>query len=461
MPRDFRSGIGLPLKDEHANAFGSLTIFSAQPNTFTPEEIRLLEELAGDLAFGIVTLRSRAARKQAEQEVALLGFALDRVREAAYLVDEHGRFRYANEEPCRILAYTREELLAMDVWDIDADFSEDRWSDHWRDVKAQRSLSFESRHRRRDGRIFPVEISANYFEYGGRAYNLALVRDITERKRAEETLEKERKRMEVILSALNTGLSLINPDMTIAWVNQKIREMFPVGEPVGQVCHAFYESRETICEGCGTLQAFLSGKVVESEQLVPSAGRWYYIISQPIKDTSGRVVNVLEGITDITERKQAEEALLAERQRLFDVLETLPVMIRLFTPDHRVAFANRRSREQFGEPNGRHCYEYCFGRSEPCEFCESYDVLKTGRPHHWELTPGDGTVIAAHDFPFTDVDGSPMILEMDIDITEQRKAEAALKEVNERLEQRVAEQRRRWPKASSTSGPRLPRRKCC
>jgi len=140
--------------------------------------------------------------------------------------------------------------------------------------------------------------------------------DITGRKQAEETLEKERKRMEVLLSALNTGLSLINPDMTIAWVNQKIREMFPGREPVGQVCHVFYESRSTVCDGCGTLQAFLDGKICESEQLVPATGRWYYIISQPIKDTDGRVVNVLEGITDITERKRFEEALLKLNEEL-------------------------------------------------------------------------------------------------------------------------------------------------
>ncbi len=73
----------MPIKDEHANAFGSLNIYSVQPGAFTPEEIRLLEELAGDLAFGIVTLRSRAARQRAEQEVALLSFALDKGHEAA------------------------------------------------------------------------------------------------------------------------------------------------------------------------------------------------------------------------------------------------------------------------------------------------------------------------------------------------------------------------------------------
>jgi PAS domain-containing protein len=141
--------------------------------------------------------------------------------------------------------------------------------------------------------------------------------ELEERKRVEDKLEKERKRMDVILSALNTGLSLINPDMTIAWVNQKNREMFPGREPVGQVCHLYYESRATICDGCGTVRAFIDGKVCESEQLVPGTGRWYYIISQPIKDATGRVVNVLEGITDITKRKRAEEEL----RRLNEELE--------------------------------------------------------------------------------------------------------------------------------------------
>jgi PAS domain S-box-containing protein len=123
-------------------------------------------------------------------------------------------------------------------------------------------------------------------------------------------------------------------------------------------------------------------------------------------------------------RKRVEESLQKERKRLYEVLETLPAMICLLTPDYHVAFANRSFREKFGESHGRHCYDYCFGRTEPCEFCEAYNVLKTGKPHHWEVTgPDGGSIIDAYDFPFTDVDGSPLILEMDIDITERKRTE--------------------------------------
>ena len=64
----YRSILALPLKDEKANIFGALTIYSGEPEAFTAEEIRLMEELAGDLAFGIDVLRNRAQRKQAEEE---------------------------------------------------------------------------------------------------------------------------------------------------------------------------------------------------------------------------------------------------------------------------------------------------------------------------------------------------------------------------------------------------------
>lgn len=140
-----------------------------------------------------------------------------------------------------------------------------------------------------------------------------------------------------------------------------------------------------------------------------------------------------------SELRAAGAAIAAERQRFYDVLEMLPVYVILLDPDYRVPFANRFFRERFGEANGRRCYEYLFARTEPCLDCQTYTVLKTGARHQWEWTGPDGRHYDIHDFPFTDSDGSPLILEMGIDITERKQAEEGLTRAKETLEQRVAE----------------------
>lgn len=140
---------------------------------------------------------------------------------------------------------------------------------------------------------------------------------------------------------------------------------------------------------------------------------------------------------EIDERKRVESQLViqtraveAERQRFNDVLEILPAYLILLTPDYHVAFANRYFREHFGEDHGKHCYDYLFGRSEPCENCETYRVLHTAHSHHWEWTGPDARNYDVFDFPFTDVDGSKLILEMGIDITGAKQAEKKLRSLN-------------------------------
>lgn len=142
---------------------------------------------------------------------------------------------------------------------------------------------------------------------------------------------------------------------------------------------------------------------------------------------------------EITEHKQAREAVNVERQRFNDVLEMLPAYVVLLTPDYHVPFANKFFTERFGESYGKRCFEYLFKRNEPCKNCETYKVMKTNAPHHWEWTGPDGRNYDIYDFPFKDADGSPLIMEMGIDITEQKRAQTALQKSQAELESRVEE----------------------
>jgi PAS domain S-box-containing protein len=139
-----------------------------------------------------------------------------------------------------------------------------------------------------------------------------------------------------------------------------------------------------------------------------------------------------------TEEEREKAALLqGERKRLFEILEALPAMTCLLTPDHKVVFANRTFRERHGESDGRPCYALCFGKSSPCGSCESFVPLQTGQGHRWEVIyPGD-RVIDTQSAPFTDVDGSQLILKMDVDVTEQRQVQAELDAHREHLEELV------------------------
>jgi PAS domain S-box-containing protein len=144
------------------------------------------------LADGATSVESACSeRHEPQQQVgarqqAILEFALNRVHDAVYLINEDARILYGNDETSRALGYSPEELQSLRVADIDPDFPLTRWPTHWHELKDRGSLAFETCHRTKDGRLFPVEVTANYFEYGGRAYNLALVRDISERKRVEQ-----------------------------------------------------------------------------------------------------------------------------------------------------------------------------------------------------------------------------------------------------------------------------------
>jgi PAS domain S-box-containing protein len=136
--------------------------------------------------------------------------------------------------------------------------------------------------------------------------------------------------------------------------------------------------------------------------------------------------------TQVEQRIKAEETVKAERKRFEDVLEMMPAYAVLLTPDYHVAYTNRTFRDWFGDDNGRKCYEFLFNRKEPCETCETYTVLKTGKSHFWEWTGPNGRNYDIYDYPFTDTDGSPLIMEIGVDVTAHKQAQKAVRQGEER-----------------------------
>ncbi len=259
--------------------------------------------------------------------------------------------------------------------------------------------------------------------------------DVTERVRAE----KSRGRLAHIVEATSDLIGMANLDGQLFYLNKAGRKMlgFSEEEDISGVriadAHPDWASVMVLTEG---IPSALQTGLWNAETAFLSRDGTEIPISQVIlahKGPNGEVEFLSTIARDITERKRAEEALKAERQRFNDVLEMLPAYLVLLTPDYHVPFANRFFRERFGESHGRRCFEYLFGRSEPCEICETYTVLKTMAPHEWEWTGPDGRIYDVFDFPFTDTDGSPLILEMGIDITERKRAEEALRESENRL----------------------------
>lgn len=150
----------------------------------------------------LIVLYDVSESKRMADAIRFRQFGLDRAGEEILWIDEHGRILEANETACRKLGYTRKEIERLTVADIDPAFPFENWPAHWLELKQNHVVRLESMQKCRDGTVFPTEVVANFFEYEGREYNCALVRDITERKIAEARIER--------LSKLYRALSEVN-----------------------------------------------------------------------------------------------------------------------------------------------------------------------------------------------------------------------------------------------------------
>ncbi|OGT19503.1 MAG: hypothetical protein A2342_05835 [Gallionellales bacterium RIFOXYB12_FULL_54_9] len=267
--------------------------------------------------------RDITERKRTEEKLQLTQFVSDHAPDCIFWIDEHARASYVNQAACHVLGYTQEELLAMScVLDFAPDFPADGWPAHWQELKQQGSLTFETRHRRKDGSIFPVEISANLVRFGEKEFNIAYSRDITERKQIEADL-----RIAAVAFETQDAILITDIDAHIVRVNQAFSEVtgYSAEEVLGRnprLMSSGRHERSFYIEMWQELQhtGSWAGEIWDKRKNGEIYPKWVSIsaVRNELQETSHYVAI----FSDITKRKQVEEEI--HNLAFYDALTRLP-----------------------------------------------------------------------------------------------------------------------------------------
>lgn len=134
--------------------------------------------------------------KERTSALRLTQFSIDQASDPIFWISSDGDYVFVNKAACDKLEYSRENLMNMSVTDIIPNFNQHDWMQFWDIIKKEKSFTFESLHRKKSGKTFPVEIILNYVDHEGKEYAFAYVRDFSERKQREENLKKAKEKAE-------------------------------------------------------------------------------------------------------------------------------------------------------------------------------------------------------------------------------------------------------------------------
>ncbi|HUW00202.1 MAG TPA: PAS domain S-box protein, partial [Gallionella sp.] len=165
--------------------------------------------------------RDITERKQLEHGLKLAQFSVDHAQDAIFRLNPKAQFLYVNAAACKHLEFSKDELLKMSLFDINPDFSPEDWAAHWENVSNNGSKRFETRHKRKDGTLVPVEVVANCIELEGELIFTSIVRNITERKHAEMTLLQ----LKAAIDTTHEGFWMTDEQGVILEANQAYAKM--------------------------------------------------------------------------------------------------------------------------------------------------------------------------------------------------------------------------------------------
>jgi PAS domain S-box-containing protein len=322
-------------------------------------------------------------------------------KDAIFVHDLDGNIFDANEQVSALFGYSAEETLSLRISDLHPPKALPASRRAFEEIARDGSVTFEVDFVRKDGSVFEAEVSASLFEIGGHKVIQGIVRDITDRKRAEEEIRRAEREKTAILSSMSEHVLYHDAELTILWANEAAASSVGLSPEalVGRHCYEVWHGRDRRCEACPVADALATGGPHEEEVTTPD-GRVWFIRGYPIKDEEGNVTNAVEVTLEITERKRAEEALkqaLAENEAL---LEAVPDLMFVIDAEGNYVDFKRADADKFAlSPEtiiGKNVRDTGFSAADEREILAGLErTLRTGEPSavYYELdTPrGRGT----------------------------------------------------------------------
>jgi two-component system cell cycle sensor histidine kinase/response regulator CckA len=255
--------------------------------------------------------RARAEEALRESEARFRTY-VDHAADAFFLHDteDFGRIMDVNRQACESLGYSRGELIGNYPKEFDVGLAPAEVIRIGERLAAGEVFAFETRHRRKDGTEFPVEMRVRPFQFGGRRLSVALARDATDRKRAEKAVNESHDLLRAVVEGTPDAILVKDLRGRYQMINSagaRILGRTPE-EIVGKTDGELLSPEDARAIGERDLRIMATGEMETFEETVTVAGgqRIYLSTKSPFRDRQGNVVGLIGIARDITEMKRLE-----------------------------------------------------------------------------------------------------------------------------------------------------------
>jgi PAS domain S-box-containing protein len=308
--------------------------------------------ITGLIMFKWLLQRELVRREQAMEELQFVKQLNELSNDPVYVLDPADDFRmvYVNEAAVRHFGVGREKLLTLRCRDWDPAYAKERAQSNWEKLKVTRFAVFESEHHLADGRVVPVEISANYIQHHGKEYAGGYFRNISERKKVEAELRESRERYHLALRGaelgtwdwnIQTGHVIFNRRLT-EMLGYRLEELEPNVKTWENLIHP-----EDLPGVMKVLQLHLEGRseIYKTEhRLKTKAGEWLWVLDSGCvfeRDAEGKPLRAVGTHQNIEAQKKAEQHLREQRAMLEGILNSVPQAVFWKDRDSRYLGCNR------------------------------------------------------------------------------------------------------------------------